>query len=126
MQGYAIFTYLSCRTTIHPSHSLAILLGYSSNHLAASVRQSPSTFSVRVFFNNSCQHPLVYFAFAFKNMPKEVGRFFLESLQRPKNKTTTLYTITFLPPGMFLYFPLYRLYNKISSNKTNTANYSFS
>ena len=76
-------------------------------------------------FNNSCQHPLACFASAFKNLPKGVGRFFLESLQRPKNEITTLYTITFLPPGMFLYFLLYRLYNKISSNKTSTANYSF-
>ena len=77
-------------------------------------------------FNNSCQHPLACFAFAFKNMPKGVGRFFLESLQRPKNEITTLYTITFLPPGMFLYSHLHLLINKISSKKLSRPNLSFS
>ncbi len=73
-----------------------------------------------------CQHPLACFSFAFKNLPKGVGRFFLESLQRPKNEIATLYAITFLPPGMFLYFHLNLLFIKINSNKTSTANLSFS
>jgi hypothetical protein len=47
-------------------------------------------------------------------------------LQRSHNERIRVYTITFLPPGMFSCFLLYRLYNKISSNKMSTANYSFS
>ena len=38
--------------------------------------KSPESYKGRkIFFNNSCQHPLAGFTFATKNMPKGVGRF---------------------------------------------------
>ena len=51
---------------------------------------------------------------------------FLSSDERLENEITALYTITFLPPGMFLYFHLYMLINKISSKKRSKPNHSFS
>ena len=47
-------------------------------------------------------------------------------LQRSHNERIRAYTITFLPPGMFLYFHLYLLINKISSKKMSKANLWFS
>ena len=44
-------------------------------------------------------------------------------LQRSHNERIRAYTITFLPPGMFLYFHLYMLINKISSKKRSKANH---
>ena len=47
----------------------------------------------------------------------------LAPLQRSHNERIRVYTITFLPPGMFLYFYLYLLFNKISSKKRSKSNH---
>ena len=48
----------------------------------------------------------------------------LAPLQRSHNERIRVYTITFLPPGMYLYFYLYMLINKISSKKLKqTSNF---
>ena len=74
----------------------------------------------------TCQHPLAGFAFASKNMPKGVAGFPLAPVQRTYNERVRAYTITFLPPGRFLYFHLHLLINKISSKKRSKPNRSFS
>ena len=78
------------------------------------------------FFNNLCQHPLAGFAFASKNMPKGVAGFPLAPVQHTYNERVRVYTITFLPPGRFLYSQLHLLINKISSKKTGKPKHSFS
>lgn len=55
-----------------------------------------------------------------------VAGFPLATLQRSHNERIRAYTITFLPPGMFLYSHLHLLINKISSKETSKPNYSFS
>ena len=50
----------------------------------------------------------------------------LASVQRTYNERVRVYAITFLPPGMFLYFHLHLLINKISSKKRSKPNHSFS
>ena len=50
----------------------------------------------------------------------------LAPVQRTYNERVRVYTITFLPPGMFLYSHLHLLINKISSKKTGKPNRSFS
>ena len=55
-----------------------------------------------------------------------VAGFPLAPVQRTYNERVRVYTITFLPPGRFLYFHLHLLINKISSKKTGKPNYSFS
>ena len=50
----------------------------------------------------------------------------LATVQRAYNERVRVYTITFLPPGMFLYSHLHLLINKISSKKTSKPNHSFS
>ena len=50
----------------------------------------------------------------------------LAPVQRAYNERVRAYTITFLPPGRFLYFHLHLLINKISSKKTSKPNHSFS
>ena len=50
----------------------------------------------------------------------------LSPLQRSHNERIRLYAITFLPPGMFLCFLLYLLYNKMSSKEMRMANHSYS
>ena len=55
-----------------------------------------------------------------------VAGFPLAPMQRTYNEKVRVYTITFLPPGMFLYSHLHLLINKISSKKTRKPNHSFS
>ena len=55
-----------------------------------------------------------------------VAGFALAPVQRTYNERVRVYTITFLSPGMFLYFHLHLLINKISSKKTGKPNLSFS
>ena len=50
----------------------------------------------------------------------------LAPVQRTYNERVRAYTITFLPPGMFLYSHLHLLINKIGSKKTRKPNHSFS
>ena len=50
----------------------------------------------------------------------------LAPVQRTYNERVRAYTITFLPPGRFLYFHLHLLINKISSKKRSKPNRSFS
>ena len=50
----------------------------------------------------------------------------LAPVQRAYNERVRAYTITFLPPGRFLYFHLHLLINKISSKKRSKQNHSFS
>ena len=50
----------------------------------------------------------------------------LAPVQRTYNERERVYTITFLPPGMFLYSHLHLLINKISSKKRSKPNPSFS
>ena len=50
----------------------------------------------------------------------------LAPVQRTYNERVRAYTITFLPPGRFLYFHLHLLFNNISSKKTSKTNLSFS
>ena len=50
----------------------------------------------------------------------------LAPMQRTYNEKVRVYTITFLPPGMFLCFHLHLLINKISSKKRNKPSLSFS
>ena len=50
----------------------------------------------------------------------------LAPVQRAYNEGVRAYTITFLPPGRFLYFHLHLLFNKISSKKRSKPNRSFS
>ena len=50
----------------------------------------------------------------------------LAPVQRTYNERVRAYTITFLPPGRFLYFHLHLLINKISSKKRNKPSLSFS
>ena len=52
--------------------------------------------------------------------------FALAPVQRTYNERVRAYTITFLPPGMFLYFHLHLLINKISSKKRGKPSISFS
>ena len=55
-----------------------------------------------------------------------VAGFPLAPVQRAYNERVRAYTITFLPPGRFLYFHLHLLINKISSKKRSKPNLSFS
>ena len=55
-----------------------------------------------------------------------VAGFALALVQRAYNERVGVYTITFLPPGMFLYSHLHLLINKIGSKKTRKPNHSFS
>ena len=55
-----------------------------------------------------------------------VAGFPLAPMQRTYNEKVRVYTITFLPPGMFLYSHLHLLINKIGSKKTRKPNHSFS
>ena len=55
-----------------------------------------------------------------------VAGFPLAPMQRTYNEKVRVYTITFLPPGMFLYFHLHLLINKISSKKRGKPSISFS
>ena len=50
----------------------------------------------------------------------------LAPVQRTYNERVRAYTITFLPPGRFLYFHLHLLINKISSKKRSKPNHSLS
>ena len=50
----------------------------------------------------------------------------LAPVQRTYNERVRVYTITFLPPGRFLYSHLHLLINKISSKKRSKPNHSFS
>ena len=50
----------------------------------------------------------------------------LAPMQRTYNEKVRVYTITFLPPGRFLYFHLHLLINKISSKKRSKPSLSFS
>ena len=50
----------------------------------------------------------------------------LAPVQPAYNERVRVYTITFLPPGMFLYFHLHLLINKMSSKKRRKPNHSFS
>ena len=50
----------------------------------------------------------------------------LAPMQRTYNEKVRVYTITFLPPGMFLYFHLHLLFNKISSKRRSKPSLSFS
>ena len=50
----------------------------------------------------------------------------LAPVQRTYNERVRAYTITFLPPGRFLYSHLHLLINKISSKKRSKPNPSFS
>ena len=55
-----------------------------------------------------------------------VAGFPLAPVQRTYNERVRAYTITFLPPGRFLYFHLHLPINKISSKKRSKPNLSFS
>ena len=57
---------------------------------------------------------------------RELAGFPLAPVQRAYNERVRVYTITFLPPGRFLYSHLHLLINKISSKKTGKPNRSFS
>ena len=50
----------------------------------------------------------------------------LAPMQRTYNEKVRVYTITFLPPGMFLYSHLHLLINKIGSKKARKPKHSFS
>ena len=50
----------------------------------------------------------------------------LAQVQRAYNERVRVYTITFLPPGSFLYSHLHLLINKISSKKRSKPNHSLS
>ena len=50
----------------------------------------------------------------------------LAPVQRTYNERVRAYTITFLPPGRFLYFHLHLLFNKISSKRRSKPSLSFS